>query len=292
MYRILQSFLLLALLNACASTAKQPLLDPSAFSDAYLERLEQRAVGFSVEKKTGLEMTLISPNGSDFSIYLGNAYAAYQRDPSQLNAILEETISSISHVIENETNTELRIDQVVAVVKGKDYIGDSNSSLQLSGGGADGNILYFEPLNDELVVIYVQDNQRSVRLLDRKSILSLGLQPELLRKHAVANLGRRLTGVQTRENKGLYLFELDGFYEASLMLIDDIWQSPALKVDGEIVVALPARDVLMVTGSNNKNIDFMRATAAKVARQSAYPISPKLFLRRKGGWQILPVENE
>ena len=47
------------------------------------------------------------------------------------------------------------------------------------------------------------------------------------------------------------MLKAGGDYEASLLLFDDIWRDGQVKVDGDIVVAVPAKDVLLVTGSNN-----------------------------------------
>ena len=55
-----------------------------------------------------------------------------------------------------------------------------------------------------------------------------------------------------------------GNYEASLLLIDDIWSSGQVKVNGDIVVAIPTRDVLLVTGSRNRSgLKRVRELAAK-----------------------------
>jgi uncharacterized protein YtpQ (UPF0354 family) len=43
-----------------------------------------------------------------------------------------------------------------------------------------------------------------------------------------------------------------GDYEASLLLFDDIWSGGQIKVEGDIVVAVPAKNVLLITGSQNR----------------------------------------
>jgi uncharacterized protein YtpQ (UPF0354 family) len=45
-----------------------------------------------------------------------------------------------------------------------------------------------------------------------------------------------------------------GQYESSLLLAENIWSSGQIEVDGDVVVAVPAKDALLVTGSGNQNI--------------------------------------
>ena len=74
-----------------------------------------------------------------------------------------------------------------------------------------------------------------------------------------------------------------GDYEASLLLFDDIWRGGKIKMNGDIVVAVPAKDVLLITGSNNrKGIAAVRELAAKYKAESRYEITDTLFVYRNG----------
>ena len=56
-----------------------------------------------------------------------------------------------------------------------------------------------------------------------------------------------------------------------------------VKVDGDIIVAVPSKDVLLVTGSNNrKGIETLRVLAAKLKAESRYEITDTLFVYRDG----------
>jgi uncharacterized protein YtpQ (UPF0354 family) len=75
----------------------------------------------------------------------------------------------------------------------------------------------------------------------------------------------------------------DGANEASLLLLPELWTMRKLKVDGDFVVALPTRDVLVVTGSNDADaIRRVRALAQKGFAEGPYSISPKLYRFRDG----------
>jgi uncharacterized protein YtpQ (UPF0354 family) len=73
-----------------------------------------------------------------------------------------------------------------------------------------------------------------------------------------------------------------GWYEPSFLLLDDFWASLP-KVEGEIVVAVPAEVILMFTGSlNEPGLNKLRELAAKYAKDFPGPISEKLFVYRNG----------
>ena len=140
----------------------------------------------------------------------------------------------------------------------------------------------FEDLNDELVIVYVQDAEHRVRFL--MSNEDLGVERSALRKLAVENLGRIRPKIEMHSlgNK-LAMFDVGGTYEASLLLFDTIWTDGQVKVNGDIVVAVPTRDALLVTGSKNrKGLSVLRKVAAKFAAERSNPISDKLFVYRDG----------
>jgi len=78
-----------------------------------------------------------------------------------------------------------------------------------------------------------------------------------------------------------------GDYEASLLLIETIWSSGQIEVDGEIVVAVPARGILIVTGSSNKaGLKTVRELAAKTSAEAAYRLTPHLLIFRSGRFEV------
>jgi len=64
---------------------------------------------------------------------------------------------------------------------------------------------------------------------------------------------------------GVSLITADGVYDASLLLADALWSSGQIEVEGDIVVAAPAKGPLLVTGSRNRaGIARLRALAAEL----------------------------
>jgi uncharacterized protein YtpQ (UPF0354 family) len=89
---------------------------------------------------------------------------------------------------------------------------------------------------------------------------------------------------------GVRLISAGGNYESSLLLLDDIWSSGQIAVDGAIVVAVPANDALFVTGSNNHiGIRRMREIARKIV-DGPYGLTQSLFVYRGGKFELFDGE--
>jgi hypothetical protein len=140
----------------------------------------------------------------------------------------------------------------------------------------------FEDLNDELVVVYVRDAERRVRFLMSND--DLGVERSALRQLAVENLRRLRPKIEMHSHGNmLAMFDVGGTYEASLLLFDSLWTDGQVKVNGDIVVAVPTRDALLVTGSKNrKGLSALREIATKLSAEGSNPISDKLFVYRDG----------
>ena len=78
----------------------------------------------------------------------------------------------------------------------------------------------------------------------------------------------------------------DGNYDASLILLDSIWTRGDLDVKGEIVIAIPTRDILLVTGTGNpERHAHMKEMVQEATSKGVYHLTPKLFVYRNGKFE-------
>src|SRR5712692_10462822 len=111
----------------------------------------------------------------------------------------------------------------------------------------------------------------------------IGAERRQLRAHAVDNLKRILPKIEMRVVGDVMIISAGGDYEPSLLLIDEIWSGGQIKVKGDIVVAIPARDALLVTGSQNRaGLKAVRAMAADIVAKGPYALVDTLFAYRGG----------
>jgi uncharacterized protein YtpQ (UPF0354 family) len=141
--------------------------------------------------------------------------------------------------------------------------------------------------NSELVVLYAEDTPKNMRYLTDDDVTELGIERDELRQLAVENLRRLLPNVEMTGDKGVFLMQAGGDYEASLLLIESIWNSGQIEVEGEIVVAIPARGILIITGSQNRGgLRKVRDLAEKTASEASYRLTSQLFVFRAGRFEV------
>ena len=140
-----------------------------------------------------------------------------------------------------------------------------------------------EQLNDDLYVMYVADSEHSVRYLSEEDLAAVEVDRANLRRHAMENLRRLYPEVQMMGAEGLYMFRLDGTYESSLLLSEHLWDRPEMKVKGEFLVAVPSRDVLVISGTLEREpLEAMRKIVADVSTTAAYrDQSPPVYPARR-----------
>jgi hypothetical protein len=121
----------------------------------------------------------------------------------------------------------------------------------------------------------------------------LGLDERALRRRAFDNLDAMLGTVRLHGSPPAVLVSFHGI-ESSLLLADGFWSEHALDLPDEPVVAVPARDVLVVTGSGSAaGIAKARRCVERVYfAGSHHHLVPDLLIRRGNGWQRYDEDAE
>lgn len=107
----------------------------------------------------------------------------------------------------------------------------------------------FEDLTPYLIVGYAFDFPDHFEFVNERHCERLGLHPGDLRALAVRNLTRRRAAPQLKQLPGGVMFVVGGDMEASLLLADHIWPQIEAGLAGDLIAAVPARDILLATGS-------------------------------------------
>ncbi len=136
------------------------------------------------------------------------------------------------------------------------------------------NLLY-ENINSELGVIYlVRDEKISLTTEDLKD---LHLDRLALKALSVQNLIDQIE-VGVEEEGSRYTIIADGKFEASFLVVSELWSKDNIPVEGTIIVGVPSNNVLLITGSANPtDMDWIRHRVAQAYVESNIPISEKLF---------------
>lgn len=257
-------------------------LDPRAFTEVAARAVTAALPRSEVKVAGDLKITFRQANGETATSDLTNAYKLYNRDPQVLDRILQRYVTAVSQLA-GAGPAALMLDRsrIVPVLKSRPWF---DHSQQLLLADKPPKELLNEPFAGDLVLVYADDGAATMRFLT--TLDEVG-DRAALRRVAVANLKHRLPKIEMRAGADhVFLISAGGDYEASLLLVDEIWSGGQIKVDGDIVVAAPAKDALIVTGSNNPaGLARLRTVAADLV-SGAYGLSETLFVWRGGKFAV------
>ena len=252
------------------------MLTPKAFTEEFARALTRARPSANVSVAGDLKLTIKETDGLVRNIQLNNAYNEYKLDPQRF----DDLVATFSAIFSQSASKEAGLDRtrIIPVIKDRQWLDELHNTLKAKGVAQQH---LAERFNDELVIVYAQDDPNRMRYLTTQE--DFGLSREELRSLAVANLKRVLPKIEMGRVGDVALMSAGGNYEASLLLIDDIWSSGQIQVNGDIVVAIPTRDTLLVTGSRSRSgLKLVRELTAKFKAQGPYELTDTLFRYRDG----------
>lgn len=306
----------LALLSVLFATQAfaETRVSQGRFTELFIDALRAEVPELDIRPLRPLQLT-IARDGRAITVHLGNAFVRCETSPDMLHVIVDDHVVA---TIEQLGRDDLQIDvtRIVPVMENVRYREELASSQ--NGDGAE---LAHESYNETLIVLYAEDKPSITRFLDDRTLDDLRIDRSKLRSIAVRNLVKLLpelievrgaNGVHwlsvdgtykgsmsmvvssdttERGQSGIYRVSAGGNYEASLLLFDDIWSSDTwstgdTRVAGEVVVAVPARDVLVVSGSReSEGIATLREIASGIVASDLSSLTEQLFVYRNGRFQ-------
>lgn len=251
-------------------------LSPAVFTQEFARALTAAMPSTTVTVQGELQLSVKDAAGLDRTLFLSNAYQDYSRDPARFGELVKASIAAMQQPA--KAGTKLDRSRIVPVIKDRKWLSDLQQTLKAQGKEQEH---LSESLNDELIIVYAEDDPTRMRYLTADE--DIGVSRPELRALSIENLRRILPKIEMRTGDHVLLVEAGGDYEPSLLLVDEIWSGGQIKVKGEIVVAIPARDVLLITGSRDRTgVRRMRELAAKLAAEGPYGLTDALFVYRNG----------
>jgi hypothetical protein len=142
----------------------------------------------------------------------------------------------------------------------------------------------------DLAVVYSFGPPFGQRLVTHDDLRKLDLAPRALRRTAFEQLEHLADRAQFHGRPPALMLSFDGL-ESSLLLSERFWSRMSDVVPGEIVVGVPARDVVIVTGSDSgAGLEKARRAVDRVLfAGDEHPLTQHLLVRRGGAW--VPFET-
>ena len=268
--RLLLTLLSLLLILSCDSG--HSVMTKEEFAKAYMDTLSKTYPAFRFGLNTDLSITA-QKDSLEFKHFTDNIYLAYQAEPDSIQSIFRRYLASTADLFKEKKG--INTTDLIPVIKPGNYLEEVNALTANTDKPAP---LVSEKYNDELLIAYVQDSENSMQYLTDEDFKKLAIPKDSLRAIAIRNLDKVLSNAQIHNGNGIYMVTAGGNYEASLILPGILWTKENFPVKGDFVMAVPTRDLLLITGSDDKaGITKLKEFVAKSYKTGNYTISEHLF---------------
>jgi uncharacterized protein YtpQ (UPF0354 family) len=193
-----------------------------------------------------------------------------------VDAIIEGHLNSVAGLLEPK-QAQISKESVVPLIRDEGYL------RSMKGGEG----IAREHLAGDIWIIYAMDQPGAVLPLGNAQLEKLAVSNGDLRQLAVANLKKMLPGIERRSAGSLHVLSAGNCYEASLLLLDDLWDELQKTVTGDVVAGVPSRTMVLFTGIGSaEGIVAVRQRVREVYSTGHGPISQTLLRRVSGSWQV------
>jgi len=272
---------LLCMLSATQALAAAP--SKEKFTRQFAAALNKAMPGGKIEIVEPLQLRSVDAQGTTMTFNLDNAYNDVVRDPGKIDTVIAAYVAGFTEP--QDTDAPIDRASVVPVIKGRDWMEGLKRAQQGNESKPGGENVYDE-MNEDLLIVYAEDTPRNTRYLMDGDLEKAGLKREHLRELAIDNLQHILPQVELHQGEHVSMLVAGADYVPSLLLIEPLWTNGDLKVDGEFVVAVPTRELLLFTGSKDSaGIAELQRIANEAVAESNYAVSSQLFVYRDGRFQ-------
>ncbi|MFT3866894.1 MAG: DUF1444 family protein [Nibricoccus sp.] len=261
-------------------------MNSTEYTAQYAKKLTELYPQMQVTVSADLELSIKVGDTYDSKHWLDNSFFEYRFSPQNF----DEIVARYGKAALPQESSKIELDRIVPVIKDTEWIRETNAAIKASSGAE--MIDYVkEDICDGLVILYAQDRGETITYLHVEEVKKLGLSLERLHTMALKNLQGRLQKIERHDLNGVYYYTAGGTYESSLILYPWIWGKDNFELAGQPVFAVPTRDVLIITSSDDQaGIGKIRSAVEKIyANKPSYRLTGNLFHIANG--KILPFEN-
>jgi uncharacterized protein YtpQ (UPF0354 family) len=250
---------------------------PSAFTAQFARALQAELPTAKIRILGELRLEITRADGTSAMISLANNYRDYSSEPGWFAEVVKAYAAAMGKPSAAARGQPVDPARIVPVIKDRAWLAEL-AGLFKKQGRSDQPV--YDDFNNELVVVYAEDTPKTTRYVGSSE--KLGVDRSKLRELALENVVRLMPPVELRDGEGFIMMTSHADYGASLLLIDQIWSGQRFTQDDDIVIAVPSKDVILITGSRNRRgLKAMRTAASNLAKGS-YGITDTLFVYRKG----------
>ncbi|WP_299119264.1 DUF1444 family protein [uncultured Tenacibaculum sp.] len=254
-------------------------LTETEFAEKFFAKLKKKIKGLELVSINGLEVVTKFENSDNYQHFLNNSYAEYKNDPKDLKNIIEKYVFASKDIF--LPKEPIKPNRIVPVIKDKRYLTESSKIIENFE-----NTHVFEKYNSELYIFYAEDKENSISYFTKEEYSELNIDFKSIKETAIKNLNSTISKIEKHGENGYFMLTAGGAYEASLILLD-IWNKENFPVNGNLIVGIPARDVVLITGTNDKeNVEKLKKTINEINKTGDHIVSDKIFELKNGQFEL------
>lgn len=257
---------------------KKKTLNETEFAEKFAKQLIRKIKDLKIISINGLEIKS-EFNGVEHQHFLNNCYSEYINDTKSIKKIIEKYIAG---TLEMYLPSELvKVERIFPIIKDRRFI----KSLEEINADFEKNHIY-EFYNEELIIFYAEDRENSIHYISKDDLEEINFPVEDLREKSIQNLADQLE-MKRHGGNGYFMLTAGGNYESSLILLN-IWNHENFLVEGNLVVGIPSRDVLLITGSkDSENLHRLYDSVHDINETGDHIVSDKIFEFKDGKFEVL-----
>jgi uncharacterized protein YtpQ (UPF0354 family) len=238
--------------------------------------IELRNPNSRAEFASESEIKIIWPDKESISIFLHNLWNECERSPEERAEIVDRYVRILAPLGQNRMEASPK--NVVALVRDdefRNFVPEEERDFVTNHFFGD------------LWVILAVDLPESIQTLSAKHAASLGLEKRELIRLGIENVERMLGQMEFSPYGECFTLSCESIsYASTALLLDYVWDQAASLIEGDLIVAIPARDTVLFTGSANaKGLKEIREESNYIVSTGHHVVSSTLLRRVSGGWK-------
>ena len=225
--------------------------------------------------------------GQNYIVNANNYYVDYGKSDSDLGVFPEACSAGLlSMQAPRPQSLEQVAPNLLPVVRDRRYLDMAILMAKVSATKAkvEVPVFPFRALAGELVVTLGLDTPTATSVVAATELESWDVSFDAAYEIALENLRARTHGSMEEARPGLYVSRWDDGYDASRLLLPELFGS--LKLRGDPVVSVPSRNLLVVAGSEDPEaLAALADVTAKVLGEESRPLSADVLQFHAHSWR-------
>lgn len=219
--------------------------------------------------------------GRELTTDLENYYTLYRNAPDQLPMVWQTLAQVITEQYPDRTEDDpgVLLERVLPMLKPLSLLNEVRTQ--------DLPMLVYRPLAGELMVTYVIDEGQRVAYLNEEHLRRWGVSETTLWARAITNLRGKAwqpdPGLIGHGLGTLLIFSGRDGYDATRLLLPELFMEFGARMPGNMVIAVPTRDFLIAfSDADSRIFTQVRTQVETDARTQEHPLTGQLFTYRNG----------